>query len=86
MQSEKKPIRYWEETRRYYMKIKYGFFYIIPVSYTHLDVYKRQEEPLHYRELSCMLPEQGLAVREEPVSYTHLDVYKRQMLFYLYFC
>lgn len=31
MQSEKKQIRYWEETRRYYMKIKYGFFYIIQI-------------------------------------------------------
>ena len=27
-----------------------------------------------------LLPEQGLAVREEPVSYTHLDVYKRQSI------
>ena len=31
MQSEKKQIHCWEETRRYYMKIKYGFFYIIQI-------------------------------------------------------
>ena len=28
---EKKQIHCWEETRRYYMKIKYGFFYIIQI-------------------------------------------------------
>ena len=49
-----------------------------PVSYTHLDVYKRQEEKL-VSGLHCE-PE---TVKEEmqatkAVSYTHLDVYKRQ--------
>ena len=39
-----------------------------PVSYTHLDVYKRQ------RMLSLTLSRNG----RRPVSYTHLDVYKRQ--------
>ena len=40
-----------------------------PVSYTHLDVYKRQTE------------DPGYAAgwwANTPVSYTHLDVYKRQ--------
>ena len=43
-----------------------------PVSYTHLDVYKRQGLDLS----------QGVLVRAGhpgPVSYTHLDVYKRQV-------
>ena len=42
----------------------------IPVSYTHLDVYKRQ------LVLSLLYVEP----REMSVSYTHLDVYKRQRL------
>ena len=61
------------------------------VSYTHLDVYKRQEE----REVKGMKKdmdkiqfEYRYEVQElmkvidkyvKPVSYTHLDVYKRQM-------
>ena len=46
-----------------------------PVSYTHLDVYKRQ--PLSQGRLSAAA---GLRADEYPqaVSYTHLDVYKRQ--------
>ena len=64
-----------------------------PVSYTHLDVYKRQ---LHVgseifplvktgglADVLAALPpaliKRGLDVRV-PVSYTHLDVYKRQNL------
>ena len=55
-----------------------------PVSYTHLDVYKRQDlggaGPCVRTGMSCV----GAARCEmsncnEPVSYTHLDVYKRQM-------
>ena len=62
----------------------------LPVSYTHLDVYKRQipfckelyierddfmiEPPKKYFRL---FP--GNEVRLMPVSYTHLDVYKRQV-------
>ena len=50
--------------------------HIFPVSYTHLDVYKRQD-------ISCSV---GVTFVETPrvifdeisVSYTHLDVYKRQ--------
>ncbi|OTO64779.1 hypothetical protein A5865_003815, partial [Enterococcus sp. 12E11_DIV0728] len=37
-----------------------------PVSYTHLDVYKRQPQAL------------VSSITQQPVSYTHLDVYKRQ--------
>ena len=46
------------------------------VSYTHLDVYKRQVEysrPIVFGE--DRLRERGSL----PVSYTHLDVYKRQV-------
>ena len=46
-----------------------------PVSYTHLDVYKRQDmDSLH----STFLPILGSVLPSLPVSYTHLDVYKRQ--------
>ena len=61
---------------------------ISPVSYTHLDVYKRQDHAvaslLHpsvelipvtgETEHEAVVPIGGLG----PVSYTHLDVYKRQ--------
>ena len=62
------------------------------VSYTHLDVYKRQ---LHRQQVPVPLfrpvkavvsaafqssvPGQGFAAERAPVSYTHLDVYKRQI-------
>ena len=62
-----------------------------PVSYTHLDVYKRQGQ---FRALEGSKPFIGqvgsveqfaewkveMVVADEliPVSYTHLDVYKRQ--------
>ena len=64
----------------------------MPVSYTHLDVYKRQEPVI------SLLYDTGEAhlhismadfvvyvvvappVKPYPVSYTHLDVYKRQPL------
>ena len=52
-----------------------------PVSYTHLDVYKRQVVGL-----AAALALQGEpeavsgALALAPVSYTHLDVYKRQVL------
>ena len=42
------------------------------VSYTHLDVYKRQVQ------LSPGVFVGGEQGRPHPVSYTHLDVYKRQ--------
>ena len=65
----------------------------IPVSYTHLDVYKRQAR---YRRpatrlvmsrergrctphlIQDMVAQVALGPKAEPVSYTHLDVYKRQ--------
>ena len=65
-----------------------------PVSYTHLDVYKRQVPYGEYRKaIATILPGHGgiQKVRYEPeseaeltrtlmaVSYTHLDVYKRQV-------
>ena len=59
---------------------------VVPVSYTHLDVYKRQH--LHrtvqaIRELGVrpgvtLNPATSLSTLEA-VSYTHLDVYKRQV-------
>ena len=48
----------------------------MPVSYTHLDVYKRQGTaccPPGLRSLGTV------PCRWGPVSYTHLDVYKRQV-------
>ena len=69
--------------------------YLTPVSYTHLDVYKRQEQDgpfilAQIGRLAAMAKEKGLTVLVEPdpsvsacnaaVSYTHLDVYKRQAL------
>ena len=54
------------------------------VSYTHLDVYKRQADTLYKSDFDKILPilihgdasiaGQGIV----SVSYTHLDVYKRQ--------
>ena len=55
-----------------------------PVSYTHLDVYKRQE---YDNRPEALLAAMGTAPAEVvvcdtvaggTVSYTHLDVYKRQ--------
>ena len=46
-----------------------------PVSYTHLDVYKRQVLAADERALAVI---DAFALGLEPVSYTHLDVYKRQ--------
>ncbi|WP_459448204.1 hypothetical protein [Erwinia amylovora] len=55
-----------------------------PVSYTHLDVYKRQGLRLppamadgsdDKRCQFCSVP----IFSHKPVSYTHLDVYKRQV-------
>ena len=55
-----------------------------PVSYTHLDVYKRQaithpEPNLNLLDrFLVMMGIQGVPVTICSVSYTHLDVYKRQ--------
>ena len=57
--------------------------YLLPVSYTHLDVYKRQVEA-QLKRLSrdrtrpLLLRGDREQVLHDPVSYTHLDVYKRQ--------
>ena len=50
-----------------------------PVSYTHLDVYKRQLRSMEACAplLSSIASER---ISKEPVSYTHLDVYKRQRI------
>ena len=56
------------------------------VSYTHLDVYKRQDSDFALRLYKFndwfdrYLPKHRYIVEEieSPVSYTHLDVYKRQ--------
>ena len=63
------------------MKMCAGDF---PVSYTHLDVYKRQlllclHDPINY--IIMFLIAAGVAFA--PVSYTHLDVYKRQIQFWI---
>ena len=50
-------------------------FAVLPVSYTHLDVYKRQEQK-HATANNAAAA--SLATGFMPVSYTHLDVYKRQ--------
>ena len=54
--------------------------YRLPVSYTHLDVYKRQT--LTRAEFDKITDDLVQATVEpiDPVSYTHLDVYKRQYL------
>ena len=62
-----------------------------PVSYTHLDVYKRQAEDdvagllaadqvavLTHVFGNVLVADGGLFIADTPVSYTHLDVYKRQ--------
>ena len=64
-----------------------------PVSYTHLDVYKRQEQTSkvsisdeEYDAVLRPIPQRTsydpaapvYAVGDTAVSYTHLDVYKRQ--------
>ena len=54
----------------------------VAVSYTHLDVYKRQEyehdEEHSGRDWKKQLVCFGHTKRMDTVSYTHLDVYKRQ--------
>ena len=66
--------------------------FLLPVSYTHLDVYKRQVKPqlrgaaagsgrLLQREqhAPCRVLQAAHGEGPVPVSYTHLDVYKRQV-------
>ena len=53
----------------------------VPVSYTHLDVYKRQHGVPRSngsgQSCRCIHPDHG----NNSVSYTHLDVYKRQFVY-----
>ena len=60
--------------------IKFPLKNIGPVSYTHLDVYKRQasQRPLIGIRFNFPGENQSMAQRRSSVSYTHLDVYKRQ--------
>ena len=58
--------------------------YTIPVSYTHLDVYKRQilaavPPAWNVRSVNCVPGSPIDCAAITPVSYTHLDVYKRQL-------
>ena len=70
----------------------------IPVSYTHLDVYKRQvesdkEHPFIVKTKQLTVEATGTAFNVNAyapdhvaaVSYTHLDVYKRQIYLILLF-
>ena len=56
---------------------------ITAVSYTHLDVYKRQEDGLQeeVEKLRAEVKRRPSAIMmcAATVSYTHLDVYKRQV-------
>ena len=62
--------------------VEVGLDGIEPVSYTHLDVYKRQGED-QSRGIQASLVRRQQGTRDQDVdigavSYTHLDVYKRQ--------
>ena len=48
------------------------------VSYTHLDVYKRQSIESTETESETTTVSDEDKLETEAVSYTHLDVYKRQ--------
>ena len=67
---------------------------IITVSYTHLDVYKRQIRQIYILNLAELCEKEGIDFEDlfdsivigptskqtiRAVSYTHLDVYKRQI-------
>ena len=49
------------------------------VSYTHLDVYKRQANQLS-EQIATFLGAEAVITTSTAVSYTHLDVYKRQVM------
>ena len=61
------------------------FTIVKPVSYTHLDVYKRQEQIREIERVILLkvIDNKWMSHIDDmdqlrPVSYTHLDVYKRQ--------
>ena len=61
--------------------VRYSGNTIRPVSYTHLDVYKRQVSliAVRYSGNTIRPPMKSLIANFlQSVSYTHLDVYKRQ--------
>ena len=65
---------------------------MVSVSYTHLDVYKRQPSTLSLWRNQLILqsgtPSELVLAnqdRPQPVSYTHLDVYKRQSFSYAHY-
>ena len=75
-----------EEEEKYSL-VKYVEKYpnlFIPVSYTHLDVYKRQELDniiSNNDDRTILICSHGGTIRNIiTVSYTHIDVYKRQIL------
>ena len=64
-------------------------FNIDPVSYTHLDVYKRQGFCNVIASHQCFSNQNGIGAVTAycfhiPVSYTHLDVYKRPVNYCIY--
>ena len=59
-----------------YEMATYGY----PVSYTHLDVYKRQVLLSYKGEVNKFSISASAGGSIRSVSYTHLDVYKRQLL------
>ena len=61
----------------YYIILRALLQWVEPVSYTHLDVYKRQADEL-LDEIVVAAVDMVDVADLRPVSYTHLDVYKRQ--------
>ena len=58
--------------------LRYSLLSPKPVSYTHLDVYKRQAHNWGSYDFGSG-PQVADRLNQGPVSYTHLDVYKRQV-------
>ena len=63
--------------------MRYHSLTITPVSYTHLDVYKRQSQHCAASQMPFSASTGAMPAYTAcaAVSYTHLDVYKRQALF-----
>ena len=78
------PVYYSPPVQHVYYPPQQVYYSQPAVSYTHLDVYKRQikhieQTDLHGVALSLFGGFDGDTDRSNPVSYTHLDVYKRQI-------
>ena len=68
---------HWESSTKY-KALSYLWQYSpVSVSYTHLDVYKRQLLHMYHKYVAKWVDKTGLYCHRS-VSYTHLDVYKRQ--------